>query len=138
MTREPLPRYWLSRALIAFLSLSAVLVSMREFETYTHKVLIAPDPVIGSVCMIIMGVIAVLALLDVLINDLSPEAWRLRFARQHRHVVYMSLAIGNAMVAAIIFKNSGPNWLLLQPLMIVAVATWLAFCDALNRYKETT
>lgn len=129
-----LPRYWLSRAIIAALSLFMGLTALLDQRTLVHAVLAGGDPM-GQAVLMLLCAVAALALVDVLVNDLLPPRIVFRLARRARPLVYMALSVGNLMVGAMLARHVGFGWLHAQVMMVVVVAVGLAISDPFIQHR---
>ena len=106
MTDNREPHRLLKFDLICRCAILATALTTSELGTFvqaslTAKLIIATGAY-GTVTLLAFSVCVILALLDVLINDFMPERFSLRWVKQHRHLIYLTLAglyIAQAFVA---------------------------------------
>lgn len=133
--RPAMPRYWLVRLYVALSVLCTVLIICTEPNSLVHQV-VAATGVHGWACVIALGVLASLALVDVVVNDLLPAHINVPLARRWRHLVYMLLAMGLVSITGVIAAGVGMTPLLLTFWLDAGVATAIAFFDLFSRHRR--
>jgi hypothetical protein len=88
---------------------------------------IAHSGPIGGTFMLVLFVASVVAVLDVIVNDIMPPRYRLA-VMDRRHIGYMGMSLSLLMIAGVVGARVGPTPLLLSyvlPAMFAAGVTWL-------------
>ena len=129
------PRYWLTRLYLACLVLSVTLVICFEPRTLFYRIVKDSDDA-GWWCVLGLACIAGLSIVDTIVNDLMPERFHLRWAKNYRHLIYMALGMGMLSLAYIIAKAEGASYLLIAPCIHAAVAVCIAFFDVFARHRD--
>ncbi len=135
--RPTMPRYWLVRLYVALSVLANVLIICTEPQALAHRV-VAMSGSSGWLCVGALGLLACLALVDVVVNDLLPAHINLPFARRWRHLVYMLLALGLVSITGVIVSAVGMTTLLLAFWLDAAVSVAIAFFDLFSRHRSRT
>jgi hypothetical protein len=133
--RPAMPRYWLVRMYIALSVLTNVLIICSEPHALAHRV-VASSGVLGWLCVGALGLLACLALADVVVNDLLPAHINLPVARRWRHLIYMLLALGLVSITGVIVAAIGPTTLLLTFWLDASVSVAIAFFDLFSRHRS--
>lgn len=133
MTRKP--RYWLSRSVIASWALHIPLVAWLEPESIAARVL-ASHPV-GMLCLCILAGCALVALADVLCNDLPVLNWFLG-GMNHRHIAFMGMASMLVLLSGVLLKQIGWTALLLAYWLPVFFSVLIVPLDMESRFRGRT
>lgn len=91
-----MPRYWLIRLLLALQVAIFSATSLYQPATQMYKLIAASG---GQIYVFVLMLIALIAVLDTIVNDIFPAGWHFKWALRHRHLIYMLLAIGTLMMA---------------------------------------
>lgn len=126
------PRYYFTRLYVALSILVNVVITATEPQALGYKVLTETGP-LGWLCVGILGCLALIAVMDVLINDLAPEAWHLPTAIRWRPITYMLLATGIASYVFVIIDAVGFTWLTLTYFLDASVAVVVGVLDLFYR-----
>lgn len=130
------PRYWMARAIVALeVLILIVVVSLFEPASLTAKA-IAKTGDFGWVLVFGLAACCLVALADVLINDLMPGNWRLPFAFQWRHMAFMLIAMQLAVIGFMVVFSLGFTILLFAYWLNASLACLLAFLDAFARFPR--
>lgn len=131
-----LPRYWITRLYVALSILTNILASWYEPQALTHKLIDASGEQ-GWVMVGILGSICIVAIADVVVNDLLPDKFRLASAKRYRHLIYIALAMGIFCMAYVFVAGDGSTFrpLVLPFLLNGAVSAAVAFLDLFQRHR---
>lgn len=128
-------RYWLSRTYLALSTL--VITSLGCFEPNTmFYMLIQQSGDAGWYCVFALACLAIIALVDVVINDLMPDCFCFPFVRDNRHLIYMLLSLGLMSTAMVVFKRSGLSVVDARLILDSIIAATIAFSDLFYRHKK--
>lgn len=131
-----LPPFWFARLYIAAHIGVIALVACFGSETLLQRVIAASGEA-GFWCVLVLAVLSGLAVLDVLINDLLPDRFKLCKVKRYRHFLYIALALGVVSLGFVIARQVGVSTLHASILLAAAGATWLAFLDLYARHHES-
>lgn len=108
------PRYWLGRMYVVLSVLTNMGFIYFEEQSLGHRVLVKLEPA-GWVVLHIIAGLALLGLADVIVNDILPKRFSLRFTARWRHMIYMALSLCLASLMFLItaiYGNSAVNFAL--------------------------
>lgn len=131
-----LPRYWITRLYVGLTTLCAIFVTSHEPEAISYKIIQASGDQ-GWRMVYLLGVIAGLAVVDVLVNDLFPERFKIEVAKRNRHLIYIGLATGIFSISFVLLSDAG-GWyrpLVLSYWLHGSVAALVAFLDLFQRHR---
>jgi len=131
-----LPRYWVTRLYVALSTVTTIVVIWSEPEALTHR-LISQSGSPGWWLVGLLAVIALIGVVDVVVNDLLPEHIRLDCAKRYRHLIYAALSMGLVCMCFVFVAGSG-GWFrpLLTPFLTdAAFAALIAFLDLFQRHR---
>ncbi|CAN5857208.1 hypothetical protein BH11PSE13_BH11PSE13_12060 [soil metagenome] len=131
-----LPRYWITRLYVALSTVMSIIVSWLEPGALTHR-LIDRSGEQGWVMVGLLAVVCGFAIVDVVVNELLPEKFKLPTAKKHRHLIYMALAMGIFCMSYVFIVGEG-GWF--RPLVLPFwldgfVAAAVAFLDLYQRHR---
>ena len=132
---RPMPRYWLTRLYVALSVLVNIMVTSLEPQSLTARAIYATGS-LGWLAVWTLGAVGIVALLDVLVNDLAPDHWRLPSAHRWRHFVYMAIALGEVSITYVIAAKLGFTPLLFVYWLDAAAAVAIAYFDLFARHRE--
>lgn len=92
------------RAYVAVRALLVVMNMLIDPHTLTRKAVDSTGPV-GWFAVSALGAVALVALIDVLVNDLFPERFSLPSFFKRRHLVYMALSLGLMSMCMVAFRG---------------------------------
>lgn len=130
---KKLPAYWLARLYVAMSVLYITLLSVYDTGTMAYRLVGNSG---GTVPMLVLAGVALMALADVVINDLLPRRFRFAFACHYRHLIYMAMALGLVSTGFIVAKEHGLATLHARLSIDAAVATAVAFFDLFARHRK--
>lgn len=130
-----LPRYWFARLYVALSVLVNVVVTLLEPSALTARAINASGS-LGWLAVWTLGAVGVVALLDVIVNDLAPDRWRLPSAHRWRHFVYMAIALGEVSITYVIAAKLGFTPLLFVYWLDAAADVAIAYFDLFARHRE--
>ena len=133
--REQRPLYWLSR-LIVPLEVLFIVVGVSWFEplSLTARALNASGPLAWAL-LVVLGAFCAAAILDVVINDLMPPRFALRYAMRWRHLSFMGISLILGMISVLIVVAQGFTVLLFAYWLNAIFAAGLTFLDAFTRLR---
>lgn len=132
--RLPMGRYWMVRLYVALSVITNCLVAWFEPASLTAQMLRA-NPT-GWWLLSILCVLATVTLADIFINDWLPPQYSFPHAREHRHLVYIAIAIGTFCLTYAILKERGYTALLLTYWVDAGFAAGVAALDLFARRRE--
>lgn len=125
-------RKWLARVVVAVTLLISVALAIQEPGSLMHMTIDrAGFPGRLAICALVF--VAVLALVDVVINDIMPKQYVLKCARRWRHTVYMLMSLGCLSLIFVIIKSHGPSAVLVQYGIVAFAALFIAIFDIRDR-----
>lgn len=129
-----LPAYWLVRL---YLSLSLVILTgtaLFQPGTRLHRLVEVAG---AGFWVAALMALCCLAALDAIINDLLPDRWQMRWAKDRRHIVYMLMSGGAALMAFEFYKQAGiSTGAFLHLVLSASVAVAVAVADLFARHKK--
>lgn len=133
MNDNTLPRYWLVRLYLALSLVILCVTALLQTGTQLYRQVSADG---GGLYVITLGAISLIGALDAIVNDMLPDRWRLPWARRHRHVIYMLMAIGSFSIAYMLIIGAGMlTGASAQLILNTLVATLIAFLDLFSRHR---
>ena len=131
-----LPRYWMTRLYVALSTLTSILVSWFEPTTLTHR-LISQSGEQGWAMVGLLAIVCLLAILDVVVNDLLPTRFAFAAAKRYRHLIYIALSMGIVCMSYVFIVGEG-GWF--RPLVLpfwvdASFAAFVAFLDLFQRHR---
>lgn len=111
-----------------FLSLFTLLIVVSDFATQ-KKIDFTGEMFFPSLILLIFGILSVLALLDVVINDLLPESCHLRVARRFRQGIWLWIAVTYVGYAFVSVKSQLQPWMVGFYLLCAIRSAAIAFID---------
>jgi predicted membrane channel-forming protein YqfA (hemolysin III family) len=129
-TCSPRPRYWLTRLYIA-LSVLAM-----NLATYLEPGALAAPCTTGWVLAGILCGLGLIGVLDVIINDLMPDRFTLPAVKEHRHLVYVGMALATLGMAYAIVRAEGWTSMLIVYGVDFAAALAVAPLDLFARHRR--
>lgn len=128
--------HWLARSIVALEVLFALLaVAWFEPRSMTHESIVATGPA-GWVLVLGAAFCCLVALADVLVNDLMPARFELRLTRAYRHAGFMGLAIQLSILGVLVATTFGFSTLLLVYWLNAAFAASVAFFDIFDQHRK--
>ena len=132
-----LSRYWLTRLYLACSILSPLFITWLEPEAITHR-LINESGALGWYMALALGIVCVVGIVDVIINDILPDRYQLLCAKRHRHLIYMAMSIGTfSMLYMYVAVGGHIRWLILPGAVDGTVAAVVAVLDLFNRHRTS-
>jgi hypothetical protein len=131
-----LPRYWITRLYVALSALTSILVSWLEPQALTHKLIDASGRQ-GWAVVAILAAICLVAIADVIVNDLLPDQFKMVATKRHRHLIYIALAMGIFCTSYVFVAGDGSRF---RPLVLPFwldgfIAAAVAFLDLFQRHR---
>lgn len=80
-------------------------------------------------------ILCLLAVTDIIINDLFPENFKLNITYDYRHIMYMFFAVLSFSISVAVFNTYGSSFLMLRLWLDGGIAAIVAFLDIFGRYK---
>jgi hypothetical protein len=131
------PRFWFARLAVSLeVLIVLVMVSWFEDTSLTAQAIEATGEhgwllILGTACC------CLIALVDVVVNDLMPARFDLPTARHWRHLGFMGMALQLAAVGVLVIFVKGFTVLVLAYWLNAGLAALLTFCDAFARYPRS-
>jgi hypothetical protein len=127
-------RKWLARLFVGTTLLGSTFVMFAEPESLMHRT-IDRAGLLGQIATGSLVFVTVLALLDVLINDLLPKRYVLQCAIRYRHTIYMLMSLGCLSMIFVIVRAHGPYSGLIHFGLVAWAAMLIAVLDVRDRMK---
>lgn len=80
---------------------------------------------------------AVVALLDIFINDVLPDQWHFFFAREHRHLGYVVIASLNLSFIFTMAKADAVTWLAARYLLDAVFCAFVAWAHTIVNHPKS-
>ncbi|GAA4321732.1 hypothetical protein GCM10023144_01170 [Pigmentiphaga soli] len=97
-------RSWIARFYVSASILVTVGIAM--VDPYSqHADAMSTDGTGGVFAILLLGGVALAGLVDVAVNDWSPEHIHLPLTHRYRHVVFMLMAIGQVALTSVILQS---------------------------------
>ncbi len=125
----------LSHMLRMYLCLSVALteyVAIEEPYSLSHMAIVQAGPQ-GLAFAGALFLLSIVGLLDLIINDILPDRFRMQWAWNTRHIIYMLMALGLASVAVMIAKRFDWTPVVCRYLLDAAFAAAVGFVDLFAR-----
>jgi hypothetical protein len=101
-----------------------------------HREIMAQDGLGGLAAFTMLAAVAVLGLVDVLVNDWLPERFSVRWTHRHRHVVFMGLALSQCAMAFVEVRAEEVRPVVARYLLDAFVALLVACTGVYCHYWE--
>lgn len=128
-------RYWLTRHYVVLSTLVTVLISLLAPGSLNARALDAAGPLAGLFvpCLI---VISVASLFESFVTAFVPHR-SCEWLRRRRHLLLMSIALGQLCLAYIVVVYAPSNWaIVLRFSLDATVASSVAYLDLFARHRE--
>lgn len=136
VTASPaLPRYWMDRLYCACAILATLLITWAEPASLLHRAIARSGPE-GWWCVGALCVLAALAGLDVVVNDMLPPRFSLPGTERFRHVLFLALGMGLLSVTYVLAEAVGFSPVLLLLPVHAAFTVAIAFFDLFHRHRH--
>ena len=123
------------RITVSLVALSLFCVGLLDPYGHGWALLHSPDG-IGVFISWSLAAMAVVSLLDVVINDVLSERYTLHITQQLRTLWYMLQAMLNMGVVGAAVKTGQFSWILSTYAVLAFSSTWIASFDVWHRYIE--
>lgn len=80
-------------------------------------------------------VLCLMAVIDIIINDLAPDNFKLNITYNYRHIIYMLLAVLSFSISVAVANTYGTSFLICRLWLDGGVAAVVAFLDIFGRYR---
>lgn len=87
-----------------------------------------------SLFMYFAVILCTISVLDIIINDLMPEGYRLCFTFSYRHILYMSMGILSVSLSVGVIATFGSTFFVCKLWLDGAMAAIIAFLDIFERH----
>ena len=132
---DALPAYWLTRLYVACSAFSTCCATLWEPAALTHR-LISASGRPGWLLMVVMASLAACAIFDVVVNDLMPDRFKIGWAKQSRHLIYITLSMCSMLLTYVFVAGAGWWRPLMLPFLIDAFfGATVAFLDLFQRHR---
>lgn len=123
---------WFSRLLIAANTLVGVAIVLGEPDSMSGRV-VAQAGLPGYIGVVCLGCAALAAIVDAVVNDLMGAHRTLETTYRHRHLIFMTIALGSLSVLFALAKAHGWNYVMLHYVVCAASAVAIAVLDVRER-----
>lgn len=134
MTLTDLPKFWFARLYVTLHIGVIALVACFGEDTLLYKT-VKESGDAGFWCVLALAAVSFLGVLDVIINDLMPDRFKLSKVLRFRHILLMAMALGLMSLGSVIAKQAGISTLHASIFLAVGGACWLAFLDLYARHR---
>lgn len=76
-----------------------------------------------------------LAVVDIIVNDLAPPKYVLKFTYNHRHIIYMCLGVLSFSISVAVAKTYGTSFYMCRLWLDGGIAAVVAVLDIFGRYR---
>lgn len=121
------------RLTVAWLSLSVFLVTFLEPDSLRGQI-VKDSGIIGTAVAASLAIIAVITLVDVVVNDVLSERYTLQVTQTARMHLYMVQAVLNMAVVGTAVMAGIFSWVLCTYLVLALASVWIAVFDVWHRY----
>lgn len=128
-----LPRHWYPRLIIAMWAGHIPVVTWLSPDSLSGRAVAGSG--VGALCMLVLAIAAVVAVLDVIVNDVLPDNFHLGVMHR-RHVGYMAMALALLMLAGIVGTIHGPTAILFTYILPAAFAIGITWLDLFTRHAK--
>lgn len=135
---QPRSRFWFGRLYLSLDVLTTVFITLFSTFSLNRIAFTALSGNFGFVGVGILAVLAVLALLDVIVNDLLPDRFHLHWARHNRWCIFMGMALVFTTFMYVNATNPMLTALLVRYFLSASGALALAGLDLMERGEEKT
>lgn len=125
-------RKWMARV---FVSLNVAFACLLAFGEVQDAVRAIPERAGagGYVALAALLALSTVALADVLVNDVLPDRFVMRFGLKHRHTIYMLMSLGCLSIVFVLVKQQEPSLALLHYSLVAYGALLLAVLDVRDK-----
>jgi small-conductance mechanosensitive channel len=116
--------------------LAACVVALQNDLSTTTAFVVYKQGNLGAFAVLILSTIALIAVCDVVVNDLMPARFILRQAVTYRHTIYMAMALGCLSMIFVVIKNEGPSAVLLHYVIVAFASVLIAVFDIRDRLRN--
>lgn len=128
-------RKWFARLIVASnLLIACAMIFADEWSTMYRTLVNAGPTGIAAISALIA--VGMMALVDVVVNDIMPARYVIQFVKSYRHTIYMLMSLGCLSVIFVIVKLYGPSLVLLHYVFVAVVAIFIAVFDIRDKIKE--
>ena len=127
--------YWFSRLFVAVSVLITGLIPLLDQRSINYQ-LLAESGWMGVAGSWALVALATVIAVDVIVNDLMPGRYRLISTKQHRAMLFMGLALGQASLLFISVKGGDVSVVHLRFLWQIVGASVLAWLDMFARCRQ--
>jgi hypothetical protein len=107
------------------------------FDSRTlHYMVTVKAGTLGVVVISVFGILGLLALADTFINDFLPKEYKLLPVQEHRHIIFMSIAIINCAELFVAVKIVQSWGLVLYCLLVSVFVVITAYSDIQHRFPR--
>ena len=118
---------------VAWMSLSLSAITFLEPDSVRWHI-INDSGISGGVVKYALAVIAVITLIDVLVNDMLSDRYSLQITQTARMYLYMTQAILNMAVIGAAAKAGAYSWVLTSYAVLSLASVWIAVFDVWHRH----
>lgn len=126
---------WMARAYVAGSVLVTATIAALD-PLSQHRSVMTEDGAGGLLAVGMLACTALVALIDVFLNDLLPPRYSLRCAHLHRHIVFMVLAIGQVALAFVEARDGFARPVVLRYLFDALAAASIACVGVYQHYRQ--
>ena len=122
---QPEKAYLPLRTYLCSRTLAVVIVTLFVTGGLNHRP-VEQAGAAGFLVLALQAGLAMIGLLDIFINDILPERFRIPSARFYRHYMYIGLALCNSAFLLVMAKNDTLTLLALSYVVDGIAAVWIA------------
>lgn len=132
---RPETAYLTLRVYLCLRTLVVAIVSLGEPDSLNGR-LIEASGATSYIAIAVTVFCAVVGLLDVVVNDILPDDFHMRWARNHRHLGYIGLALGNCAFLLAIAKADTLSLLAISYFVDAVFAVHVAVGTVIRNQKS--
>lgn len=127
-------RDWLARLLVGLnVVFAGAILFSDSYDGFQE--LVRNSGWIGVLAISTLIFFGVVVLLDVFVNDILPDCYALKAAREYRHTIYMLISLGCLSIVFVLVKTNGVTASILHYGLIAWASVALAIHDIRERLK---
>ena len=133
---EPKQKFWLSRLIISLeVLVLVVVISWWEPQSLTGRA-IAASGHHAWLLLAALGGCCLVAIADVVVNDMMPARFSLKTALRWRHLGFMGMALLLGVISVVVVVAQGFTTVMFAYWLNAVLAVGVTFLDAFHRLRQ--